>query len=520
MIKPRFTLPVLAATAAIAIAGCGGGDGDSSSDNDLAVLAAPGSLVFAEGKVKLTGEMKKDVDAIARTIADADSLGELVVSELEEAAREDGEPFDFEKEVEPWLGERAAVAFEGIEDGDLTDPLVVVETTDPAAAQGFVDDRTAQSDEPYEDGSYEGVRFKVGGSEDQAIGVLDDFLVIAEGEAGFKAAVDAVEGTSLADEAGFRDTISAASEGSLMDVYMDVGGLIEGSGDEIDPQAREALRSAGIDPSEAAAVASVIPGSDQVEIELSSDLGAEEAPSGDVSELLGSVPADSVAAFAASGFGDQVSEAIEELDSSGIPGEVPPNQLKSALKAMGIDLDKIAGSLEDAAVFVQGNSEASLGGAMVLTSDSDEAAKAVVNLGILLRSGTPGVTAVTSSGVKGFSIRSDDLGRKPLVVVAKGERVAIGYGLAPALEGLAEEGETLSGTASYEAAVAALGNTPISAFVDGPAAVRLADDLVDADDRAEFEEARPYLDKISYAGIGSGTDGDLATARVIVGLAE
>ena len=64
-----------------------------------------------------------------------------------------------------------------------------------------------------------------------------------------------------------------------------------------------------------------MPGSDQIEIDLSSDLGGEKAPSGDASELLGSLPADSFAAFAVSGFGEQLEEAIDSLDEAGHPGE-------------------------------------------------------------------------------------------------------------------------------------------------------------------------------------------------------
>jgi hypothetical protein len=228
-------------------------------------------------------------------------------------------------------------------------------------------------------------------------------------------------------------------------------------------------------------------------VDLSSDLGGEEAPSGDASALIGSLPADSFVALGASGFGDQVKEAIDKLDAEGIPGQVPPNQLKSSLNSIGIDLDKIAVSLKDAAVFAQGNSKNSLGGALVLTSNSGEAAKTVANLGVLLRrTGAPGVTGVSSSGASGFSIRTPELGKKPLVVVAKGDRVAVGYGLAPALQGLATEGETLSDLASYKAAVSALGDTPISGFVDGPGALSLAEALVPPSETG-FQEAKRYL---------------------------
>ncbi len=521
MIKTRRLLPALAAplAAALVFAGCGGSD---SSSSDLAGFAAPGSLVYIEGKVQPSGELKSNVDSLAKAVGGIDDLGEYVVSKLEDSARGDDEPLDYAKEVEPWLGEKAGVAFRGLEDGDLTESVVAVESTDVAATQEFVDRQAKQSKVPYKDASYEGIDFKVGGSEGNAIGVVGESLVMAEdGESGFKAAVDASNGESLADEARFEDAISAASDGSLADAYVDVGGLIEASGNGIDPQAQEALENAGIDPSEATAVASVVPGSDQVEIDLSSDLGGEEAPSGDASELIGSLPADSFVALGAAGFGDQLKEAIDELDAEGIPGQVPPKQLKSTLSAIGIDLDKIATSLEDGAVFAQGSGKGSLGGALVLTSDSGEAAKTVANLGVLLRrSGASGVTAVTSGGASGFSIRTAELGEKPLVVVAKGDRVAIGYGLAPALQGLAPEGgETLSGVASYKAAVAALGDTPISGFVDGPGALRLAEALVPPSE-TDFQEAKRYLKSIEYIAIGTGNSDGLATAKLIVGVAE
>jgi hypothetical protein len=516
MTRTRLALPVLAAAVALAIAGCGGG-GESSSD--LAGFAAPGSLVFAEGKLQPTGELKSNVDSVANEVA-GEGLGELIVSKLEESARDDGEPFDYAKEVEPWLGEEGAAAFGTVDDeSNPSEMVLAIETTDPSATQEFIDDRAEGSKRPYDEGSYKGIDFKVGGSEDQAVGVVDDFLVVAEDERVFKAAVDAWQGESLADESQFQDAISAASDGSLADVYADVGGILEESEDEIEPQALEALKGSGVDLNEATMVASVIPGSDQVEVDVSSDLGGNEPPSGEVPDMIGSLPASSFAAVQAAGFDDQLKEALDKLDEEGIPGQVPPNQLKSTLSAMGIDLDKIASSLEGMAIFAQGNTRNSLEGAMVLTSDSKETAETVANLGVLLRNtGTPGVTAVTSGGVSGFSVRSEELGDKPLVVVAKGERVAIGYGLAPALAGLdTEGGETLSDVPSYKAAVSALGDTPISAFADGPAALELAEALV-PHSKTGFWEAVPYLKKIEFIAMGSGSDDDVGTAILIAGL--
>jgi hypothetical protein len=519
MIKVRLSIPVMAVMAAIVVAGCGSSSGDSSTaSNGPAALAAPGSLVYVEGNLKPTGELKSNVDSVANKIAGIDNLGEFVVSELESSEGDGGESVDFATEIEPWLGKTAGVSFERLIDGELSEPLIAIQTTNAKTTQAFIDKQATDSQDPSKDLSYEGIDFKVGGSEGNAIGIVGEWLVIADGEKAFKAAVDASNGDSLAGEDRFQTAFDAASNGSLADIYVDVGGVIEQSGDKIDEQAQEVLQSSGIDPSEATAVASVIPGADQIEVDLSSDLGGEKAPSGDVSKLLGTMPAGSVAAFAASGFGEQLKEAIDSLDESGIPPELPPNKLKSTLSQAGIDLDKIAASLEDAAVYVEGSNRDSLGGALVVTAKGEEAVEAIASLGTLLRSvKVPGVTAVKGKA-SGFSIRGEELGRKPIVVVAEDGRIAIGYGVAETLRGLElGSGPALSSSAAYKAAVASLGSTPISAYVNGAGALRLAEALVPRS-KSDFWEAVPYLKKIEYLALGAGDSDELATAKLIAGL--
>jgi Protein of unknown function (DUF3352) len=513
--NPRPILALAAFVLAALAAGCGG---SSSSGGDLAELAPPKSPVFVEGKVRPTGELKANADAVTQKIAGVDNLGDYVVEQLESSAGDDGEPFDFEKEVEPWLGERAGVFFEQVEGSNLSSPGVIVESTDTGATQEFVDSQTGKSKTPYKEGSYEGVEFEVGGEEGNAIGLIGDFLAIGDDEAVFKEMVDASNGESLAGEARFADAISAASDGSLADAYVDVGGLIEESGGEIDPSARRLLDNAGIDPSEATAVASVIPGSDQVEVDLSSDLGGEKPPSGDASGLLGSLPESSFAALAVTGFGEQLQEALDELDAQGVSDTIPPHQLKKGVKELGIDLEALLGSLEDAAVFATGNSERSLGGALVLTAKGSEASEAVERAATLVRAFHVGGVSVLGSGASGFSVHSPELGSKPLVVATKEGRVAIGYGTAPTLLALKpDSGRTLSDNSAYKDAVAALGDAPISGFVEGRAALRLADALVPNSEKG-FQEAKKYLRKIAFVGIGTGVEGELATAKVIVGL--
>jgi hypothetical protein len=523
--RSRPLLAALAATAFTALTALfASGCGEGSSGSKVADLAPPGVPVFVEGTVRPSGELKSNADAVARQVGGIDNLGEFVVSELESSAREDGEPFDYAKEVEPWLGERGGLFFERLdEEDDLTGLGMMAESTDTEATREFIDNQVEGSKDPYRSGAYKGVEYEyeIGGDdEEEALGVVGDFLAIGKDEKVFKEIVDASEGESLAGEDAFAEAISAASDGSLADVYVDVGALIEQSGGEIDPQARELLQNAGIDPSEATAVASIVPGADQVAIELSSDLAGQEAPTGEAPELLGSLPGDAFVGFAVSGFGKQLKEAIDELDREGIPDTVPPNQLKKGLKQLGIDLEGLADSLQDAGAFAVGSSESSLGGALVLTTEGSQATETVANVVKLLRSvNVEGVT-VLGGRYAGFSVRSEDLGDKPLVVAAKQGRIAIGYGLPATLEGLqAEEGKgrTLADDPDYKAATDSLDGTPITAFADGAGALRLADALTPASDE-DFEEAKKYLKSIRFLALGSASQDELATAKLIVGL--
>jgi hypothetical protein len=513
-----LVLPI--AALALLVAGCGSDSGGSGSDP--ATLAPPQSPLFIEASVQPEGELKANIESLAKSIGGIDDLGGMIVSEIESSANDSGEEFDYAVEVEPWLGEKGGLFFQEYDGEEFEGYGAAIQSTDTAATQDFIDKQSEESDEVPEEGSYEGVDYQVQTDDGTTIGVLDDFLVFAEDTATFKQMVDASKGESLADEEDYASTVDAAPSGSFADVYVDIGGLIEQTNGPIDPDAEQFLDSAGIDPEDATAVASLIPGSDQIEIDFSSDLGGENPPTGDASQLLGSLPASSFAAMASADFGDRIGEAIDEIDADGIPGEIPPGQFKSTLKEAGIDIEKIAASVGDLGVFAEGNSESSLAGAAVLaTENSKEATNTVSNIGLLLRAtGTPGITAI-SGKASGFSIRSEDLGPKPLVIAAQGERIAIAYGLPAATRALATgSGQTLADSPVYKEAVSALGGTPITGFVDGPAALDLASALIPADEAADFSEAKPYLSKIDYLAIGAGASGELATAKLIAGIGK
>ena len=514
--RARLVFLLASVAAALALAGCG-----SSSSPDPAGVAPPGSPLFVEATVQPQGTLKSNIESLAKNVAGIDDLGGLIVSKLESSASASGEGLDFGKEVKPWLGEKAGLFFERYDGSNFSRYGVAVQTTDAGATQGFIDKQVKSSHEPVKGASYEGVNFKVQGSDGTSIGVVGSFLVIAEDEQVFKDAVSASKGESLADVSSYKSAAAAKPAESLAAAYVDIGSLIHQSGSAVGAQALQLFKSAGIEPNHATALASIVPGSNRVEIDASSNLGGEKPPSGNASSLLGSFPASSFAGLAVSGFGKQLEEAIDSIDASGIPPNVPPHKLKSTLLQAGINLDTIAGSLDDAGVFAEGASKGSLGGALVLTvKEPSEASGTVASIGLLLRhAGVPGVTAI-SGKASGFSVHSPEFGSKPLAVVAEGGRIAIGRGLPAALQGLStESSQSLASAASYKEAVAALGSTPISGFVDGPAALSLAESLVPRSEQG-FQEAKPYLAKIGYVALGTGSSGELATAKLIVGLSK
>ena len=508
---------LLAALAALFVAGCGDSDDGASAGTDPASVAPAAAPVFIDVTIRPEGETKASIEALAEEIAGIDDLGELIIDELESSATDDGEELDFEKEVEPWLGDEAGIFLQEYEDEDFEGYGAAIQASDEEEARGFVDQQIEADDEAAEDGSYEGVDFKV--QEDETtIGVFDGVVAFAQNEAIFKEMVDASDGENLAGDAAYGDATADLPSDSAADVFVDIGALVEEAGGEIDSDTQLFLDTLGLEPDEATAVASVVPGSDHVEIEFSTDVSGENPPSGDASELLGSLPAIAVGALASAEFGTRFDEGIDRIDKEGIPGSVPPNQLKKTLKEAGIDLEAIAGSIGDVGLYVTGNSEKTLAGALVMETDSDsEAQNTVSNVGLFLRkAGISGVTKINGEA-SGFSVRSPELDRQSVVVVAKGNRIAIGYGLASVGSAFQESGKSLADSAAYKDATGALGSTPIAMFVNGTSALNLATALMPAGDEG-FAEAKPYLQKIEYLALGSEASDDLATAKLIVGL--
>ena len=230
---PRLA-PAIAAVALLAAAGCAGGGGSGSAPPPVSV-APPGSVAFAEGTILPTGELKENTDAITERVTGSDDLGEFILSKFEESSAGESDPIDFESEVVPWLGPDAGF-YAGRYDGRrFSRAGLILQSTDREAAREFIDHQAESEDHPAKDSSYRGVEFKVG--EDRAFGLLGDLVVLADGPAAFRDAVDASEGDSLSGEKRYDDAIADAPDDSLGDLYVDLPAILD--------QSRGADRPAG-----------------------------------------------------------------------------------------------------------------------------------------------------------------------------------------------------------------------------------------------------------------------------------
>ena len=246
---------------------------------------------------------------------------------------------------------------------------------------------------------------------------------------------------------------------------------------------------------------------------------ARTRPRGDASELLGSLPGTARSPPSPRPNSASAStKAIDQIDEDGIPGEVPPNQLKKTLKEAGIDLESIPGSIGDVGVFVTATAKQPRRrpGARNRRRDRSEEHRLQHRPLPALQPAPPASPRSTAKR-SGFSIRSPNSAASRSSSPPRAAASRSATASPRRCSAFEESGKTLADSAAYKEAASALGSTPIAVFVDGPSALKLANALVPAGDEG-FEEAKPYLQKIDYLALGSEASGDLATAKLIVGV--
>ena len=235
------------------------------------------------------------------------------------------------------------------------------------------------------------------------------------------------------------------------------------------------------------------------------------------SALIGEVPADAWLAFGIGDLGSSVRQILDRLRDADIPGL---NQGISQLEGTtGSSLDELTDALGDSVIYVQGVTEPTLTGALVVqVKDAELTGRLLSQLqGLLTLGGAAGVKALSlPAGGSGFQINDPSNFPQPVELAQLGDKFVIGYGNGSAQQAL-QPADPLGGSPTFGAAkdqVAALG---ADLFLSFPQIFQLAE-AEGAKQDPGYLEAKPYIDALEYLISGSGTDDGKAEAKAVLGL--
>jgi len=510
-----FTCAVVALTAAACGQSSSGGDGDPAS------LVPANAPVYAEASVRPEGEQEEGALAAAGKILRTDDPAGKLRELFDEAIAEEGGGLTWEKDFAPWLGEKAAVWTSDLENGDSF--TVIASTTDAEAAAAAIQRFKQKDGSEYEKRSHAGVDYEAN-SEGLAAGIVDDFFVYGTEDA-FKRTLETADGgEALADADRYEDAVDDLEDDRLGLFFLDTKVLFE-SGMAQDPESAETFEQIRrflpydkIGPT----VGSLQADGDTIALD-GSTLDVPEGPwrtlstlfGGAESELMPELPGDAWGALAMPKLGEAARTLFEQVGGL-IGGAAVAAQVKSAT---GLDLEQDVFSwMGDGAVFVRGESEADIDGALVIQSTDDGKASNAFGkiIGLIGREAGVRPEPMRLEGAESaFSIALPD-GERTVVLARGAGRVVAAYGEEAATAAL-DPATTLGDSELYGKAKDALGDGMEPASLLSMASiVALVDATGEAD--ADWREAKPYLEAIEAITSGGKLDGDDVKARVAVTL--
>lgn len=500
---------LLALAAALVAAGCGGsGSTPTSTGPDPAAVTPAGAALYGQATVRPTGDTKAGVLAAARKVLRVQDPGAALSRLL------DGSPSGgvrFSRDVEPWLGQRVGAFLlmpaAGSHSPDFGVALAIADrgAFDTAQARLLKHALTPA-------GSYRGVAYARERHGAAYFAPVGEFFVGGT-LTGLRAAIDASKGSSLAASSRFKDAVGGVPGDALAFLYADPRAIVAGARSlrGASAAARQALASYA---SAGPVVASLTATADQIAVQGSADqriAGALNGGSG-AQVTVGQMPSDAWLALATPPLGPLVRQLLE---TAGVHDQVAAQ----VRRRTGLDLDgDLLGPLGGLGLFVRGESPLDIGGGVLLQmTDATAAQRLLTRLEAVVAAGLHVVPQpVAVSGARGFQV-SVPQSPQPIVVLAKGDKLAAGYAASSAQDLLSPQ-QRFDASAGGKAAIATLGDgyTPSFVLIVPPLAALLRS-LADLQ-VANVSPVLPYLDAYRSLAIGTKRDGDRTTLRIVAAL--
>jgi hypothetical protein len=491
----------LAAVAtALAISGCGGDDADTDTGADPAQVVPADAPLYVGAIVRPEGEQREEVEAAVGQLLDTDDPGGEIVAALEDEIAQESTDVSYAEDIEPWLGERAGIFFLNFE--DESDGAVVAETTDEDAARAFIERVAEEESDDVRDAEYEGVEYVA--ADQTAGGIVDGFAVIGS-EAGFRAAVDASQDSPLSGSGGYTSSIGSVADG-LVTVYAAPAGVLEALDQSGELEARERDLLADQLPDDPVAL-SLGAAEDALSAEVAGTF--DEAVGGRPSDLFDRIPDDAWIALAQSDLGASLGSAAATL----------PDQAQDALATVGIDLDRVSDFAGDIAGYFAGTSPLGVEGGVIVEVLDDAAAEEFVGALSAVLSQDPEVTvAPLDGGDKGFQLSPRGVPITFPFTLADGFLTA---GLTGGDDALRSPEDPLVDSDSFSSAAEALeSDFEPTLYFDFDQMLEFFGSIPDTATDPDFQEARPYLERMDFLVSGAQTDGDETVVRFVLGLAS
>ena len=483
----------------IVVAGCGGGAAGGEADPATTVPAD--ALVYIEALVRPEGSQREDaLEAAGKVLLTDDPEAEIRAG-LEERL----DDLDYERDVEPWLGERAGYWMGPADDAGV----VVLEATDGEEARSSLDAALKRNGGRVATRSHRDGEYLVD-DDGVAVGVVGEFAIIGP-EAAFKRTVDAAEGDSLADTERYTDAVDGLEDERLAHLWVDIPGLLEHAR-ESDPVVRERL---GLLPLEDMRPLTVSFTADGERLAAETKLRANDfGPllADGSTPLLQELPGDAWAAAGAADAGEALRDAID-----GFAGALGGLAMRREVRRRtGLNLDRdLLDWIGHVGFFVRGTTPRTLeGGLVIQPTDEDRAADAFGRLaGAIQMAARVRAQPVDVAGAdQAFQIalpRSEH----PLVL-ARGSGLVVAASSRAAAEAALGSRDRLGDSDLYAQAEELVGMEP-GLLVSMPDLLELA---AGGKPDPQFERARPHLEQLTVLAAGMTAADDEATARVAAGL--
>jgi hypothetical protein len=509
----RLLALVTLGLAALLIAACGGSSGSrGSADADPASIVPRNAAIYGDAVVRPEGDLGAGVKTAIRRVARIDDPGPRLIEALDRSLR----PDTYERDVEPWLGRRAGV-FVLATPGttfDQPDFGIVVAVRDRDAAAKVVE-RMRTRGELRKGGSYRGIAYDLDRRDGTPTALVGDFLVATASVRTLRAVVDASKGSSLAESTRFGDVERTLDNDRLAWIYADPSMLLPlvPASARDDPRAKRLLSSPQL-ASAAPVAATLTMRADRIALEASagSDSLPPQTPGGGKTEL-GSLPGDAWLALATPLLGPAIRNALTQSGQQRLV-------LEQVRRATGLDLERdVLSWLGGASAFVRGTTPLDIGGGIALGSRNPDASRrAVAKLRRLIdRTRITPTSPLVLAGARGFAIKLSG-SPQPIVVLARGDRVVIGFAASSARD-LLEPQQRFDQSDRGKSAIASLGEDyhPSFVFVVDPLVSVLR--MFGAND-PEVARVLPFLGAYRSIAIGTKTSGDRSSARIVASLQE